>query len=737
MGFKDLKIWMKLALGFGLVVLIFVGFVAYEIKSLGTLGEKQHEGIYRAEDAIAIGEVDSRVEHFSALVGKAVILRDLEEAVADFEEFEAQAQKDMKKVGELSDTEAEEANAAEFSELYAKSLGIYGEELLPYLVAGGQDMAVIREMDRRIDNSRKKAMGNLDKVLNSLRQEMEEADVAFDTLHGNISRASMTAAGAGLIAAVLVAFLISLSISRPLKKAVNFAEAISEGDFERELDIKKRKDEIGVLADSMRNIPATLNSVVGEFNRLVAKINTGRLNERGDASSFKGDYARLIKGVNNVSETFVGYLDKIEMPIMAIDNDYNVLYMNEFGAKVGNTTPEKLRGGKCYDHFRTSDCRTENCACAQAMKSLNTAHSETDAHPGDLDLEIKYTANPIYDDDGRVVGAIEIVIDQTDIVQAQRRMVSLAERADSISQRLSSASEELAAQVEQVTRGAENQRDRIGETATAMDQMNATVMEVAKNASSASESSGNASSEADQGAEIVSEAVEAISAVHASAAEMQDNMKDLGNQAESIGEIMNVITDIADQTNLLALNAAIEAARAGDAGRGFAVVADEVRKLAEKTMSATNEVGSSIRAIQEAAQNNIASMDRAAETVERATGLANRSGDALRKIVDLVGENANMVDGIATAAEEQSAASEQINRSIEEVNRIVSETTDGMHQSSQALQELATMSSDLAELIAELQSGNGKKETGKEKDRNLKIVEREESGSYEEYRKSA
>ena len=111
---------------------------------------------------------------------------------------------------------------------------------------------------------------------------------------------------------------------------------------------------------------------------------------------------------------------------------------------------------------------------------------------------------------------------------------------------------------------------------------------------------------------------------------------ELGKQAQGIGQILNVISDIADQTNLLALNAAIEAARAGEAGRGFAVVADEVRKLAEKTMTATGEVGEAIRNIQVGTQKNMSNVEQSVQAVVSATALADKSGNALVDIVNLV-----------------------------------------------------------------------------------------------------
>ncbi|MEW5773315.1 MAG: methyl-accepting chemotaxis protein, partial [Thermodesulfobacteriota bacterium] len=156
-----------------------------------------------------------------------------------------------------------------------------------------------------------------------------------------------------------------------------------------------------------------------------------------------------------------------------------------------------------------------------------------------------------------------------------------AVRAGDISKRVFVAIEELTSQVDMVNSGVEVQRDRMTETATAMEEMNSTVLEVARNAGDAAASAGRSKEYATTGAAGVRRAVDSIQHIEARILKLKETMARLGQEADNIGRIITVITDIADQTNLLALNAAIEAARAGDAGRGFAVVADEVRKLAE------------------------------------------------------------------------------------------------------------------------------------------------------------
>jgi methyl-accepting chemotaxis protein len=286
-------------------------------------------------------------------------------------------------------------------------------------------------------------------------------------------------------------------------------------------------------------------------------------------------------------------------------------------------------------------------------------------------------------------------------------MLQAADRLSSVVGVVSAASEELATRIEQSSHGADDQSRRLAETATAMEEMNATVLEVARNASQATDTAEKAREKAEDGAGIVQRVVAGIGEVQSQSLELKSDMTQLGQQAEGIGHIMSVISDIADQTNLLALNAAIEAARAGEAGRGFAVVADEVRKLAEKTMTATQEVGNSIRQIQQGTRKNIGTVDRTFATIEETTGLATASGEALREIVRYVELSTDQVRSIATASEEQSSASEEINRSVEDVNRIAAETRDVLSQCAASVAELAGQAQELDAMVREMQSGDG------------------------------
>jgi methyl-accepting chemotaxis protein len=281
-------------------------------------------------------------------------------------------------------------------------------------------------------------------------------------------------------------------------------------------------------------------------------------------------------------------------------------------------------------------------------------------------------------------------------------MLHAAERLTAVVGVVTEASAELAERTEQATRGAAEQSARLSETVASMGEMSATVLDVAQNASTASDTAAKAREQAASGSEVVRRAVAGISAARDKALALSQDMTELGAQAEGIGRVLGVISDIADQTNLLALNAAIEAARAGEAGRGFAVVADEVRKLAEKTMTATAEVGKAIRDVQTGTHKSVDGVREAVGVIESATSLADQSGQALTAIVSLVEAASDQVRSIAAASEEQSAASEAIEASIADVSRVSGETAQAMERSATAVADLAEQAQVLKGLIDEL-----------------------------------
>jgi len=264
---------------------------------------------------------------------------------------------------------------------------------------------------------------------------------------------------------------------------------------------------------------------------------------------------------------------------------------------------------------------------------------------------------------------------------------------------LGSSSSQLASSSSNMNEGVNRQSAQTAQVATAMEEMNAAVIEVARNSHSATETARNARDIAARGGDVVGQAINAMKDVAESTDVTGTTIKSLGKSSEEIGTIISVINDIADQTNLLALNAAIEAARAGEQGRGFAVVADEVRKLAERTTKATKEISEMINTIQDETTQAVNAMEEGTHKVENGVKLANEAGEALSQIVTGVEDVNDMIGQIATAAEEQSATAEEIARNMENISEAAQSNVDAINDVSSASGSVADIASELKALV--------------------------------------
>ncbi len=203
---------------------------------------------------------------------------------------------------------------------------------------------------------------------------------------------------------------------------VNFKSAAGNNYTE---EVKQQFDTINT---SMERLTSAIGSLVSDAAMLSNAAMEGRLATRVDATKHQGDFRKIVDGVNRTIGTLVGHLDAVPAPVMIIDNDFNVQYMNTAGAKVGGRTAQQVTGGKCYDHFRTGDCRTDKCTCYQAMSRGQSATSETVAKPmTGVEIDISYTGVPIRDEFGKTIGALEVVMDQTEIKKAARLAKKVAD----------------------------------------------------------------------------------------------------------------------------------------------------------------------------------------------------------------------------------------------------------------------------------------------------------------------
>ncbi|SGY88023.1 methyl-accepting chemotaxis protein [Moritella viscosa] len=263
---------------------------------------------------------------------------------------------------------------------------------------------------------------------------------------------------------------------------------------------------------------------------------------------------------------------------------------------------------------------------------------------------------------------------------------------------LQEAAAEVAGQAQITLDNSHNQRDRTFLVVTAINEMGATVNEIANNASAAAVEAQNAEAETRDGQHVVTQASSVINQLAGDVDEVSQVIDSLANNTQAIGGILEVISSISAQTNLLALNAAIEAARAGEQGRGFAVVADEVRNLASRTDQSTNEIQTMIDNLQNEASSAVAAMLKSRELTTQGTIATTDTSTALVSIGERIGHISDMNTQVATATEEQSTVVNEINQNIVEINDITqctADTAEGLAKSSHALRDLSMRLGDM------------------------------------------
>jgi methyl-accepting chemotaxis protein len=279
------------------------------------------------------------------------------------------------------------------------------------------------------------------------------------------------------------------------------------------------------------------------------------------------------------------------------------------------------------------------------------------------------------------------------------KLQQMIKKVAHVTDKVASASVELSATAEEISKGTDTLTSRASQTAAAVEEMNATVGQVAQNSGKAASLAQDTVKTAQEGGSVVSSTISGMQQLSDAVSNSATIISDLGKSSDQIGEIVRTIEDIADQTNLLALNAAIEAARAGEQGRGFAVVADEVRKLAERTTKATKEIGDMIRQIQHDTRGAVDSMQQGTQKVTAGVDLVNKTGEALSQIVRMVSESADMIRQIAVASEQQSVATQQIASDIENVAKVTKESSSGAHESAKASQDLSQLAVELQGIV--------------------------------------
>jgi methyl-accepting chemotaxis protein len=285
-----------------------------------------------------------------------------------------------------------------------------------------------------------------------------------------------------------------------------------------------------------------------------------------------------------------------------------------------------------------------------------------------------------------------------------RKILNIAIQVEQAALEVENTVADVSRNADEVKSGGDTQAARIGDILSAMENLSSGVLQITEGANSVAAQAQDSHAKVEAGVGMAEQSGSAMEALHSLTGNLTENINKLGDRSNNIGNIMNVITDIADQINLLAMNASIEAAHAGEAGRGFAVVAGEVRKLAEKTRAAAQEVDSSITDMQKLTKVNISGMEEAVKSISKVTDLSRQTASSLIETQTIVRDVMLKVGSIAASVEQQSESSRAVTSLVNDVNGIASRNSELISKVDDSLKNLLGKSTQLKDLVSELRA---------------------------------
>jgi PAS domain S-box-containing protein len=515
-------------------------------------------------------------------------------------------------------------------------------------------------------DERKSILSNIEKII----AEMDRAAAMFSTGVGKLSTWAVSLTKETLwIALVLLSVICGVfstvtvrSILRPLNAVVGFARKVAKGELEERLRIDS-KDETKVLAD-------VFNQMLGSLQQSITQMEN--------------------------------YLNNAPMPVMAVDQGFNIQFINQKGAELVQTSVNDAIGRKCHDLFKNEHCNTAECRVGQAMEQKEISSGQTVLH-GAKEMPIHYIGAPLLDASGDVIGGVEYITDVSELKKIEEALESandfLQGRIGEATRNITSATREILASTNEQAATASQQSAAVNQTLSTVEQARQTARQSAERAKRVAGVAQESSIEAEDGFSAVERTLEGVNRIKAQMESIAQNILSLSEKTQQIGEIIETVNDVADQSNLLSLNASIEAARAGEAGKGFAVVAGEVRNLAVQSREATARVQEILEEIQKATNTAVMVTEEGSKRADAGVLQAEKAGRAIQSINKGIRGVTQTIQQIAASAGEQLAGMDQIGTAMESIGQATTQSEAGTRQVEEAVHDLNAQAEQLSRVV--------------------------------------
>ncbi len=479
------------------------------------------------------------------------------------------------------------------------------------------------------------------------------------------------------------------ALIKPLNVAADYVDKIAKGNIPEKITENYNGD-FNKLKNNLNQCIDAVNALIKDARMLAAAAVNGEFSVRADSSKHQGDYAKIINGMNETTEAFVGVLNRTiehleNISKGFIDENISREYKGEFNRL-------KVSFNKCFEAVRrlVSD---SNTLVEAALDDKLATRADISKHEGDfqkivdgvnktLDAVIKPVEEASDCLEQMAKGNLDVAVkgdykgDHAKIKDALNRTIDLM---NEILSQVSVAVDQVDTGSRQVSDASQSLSQSSTESASSIEEISATMQEInsqtrqnAENATQANKLSGDARNSAEEGNNKMRD--------------MKKAMAEINEASASVAKIIKAIDEIAFQTNLLALNAAVEAARAGKHGKGFTVVAEEVRNLAQRSAKAAKETAEMIEGSIKKAENGAKIAEDTAKSLEIIV-----SGSA--KVTDLIGE-------IAAAAREQEKAVTQVNQGLTQIDQVTQQNTATAEEAAAASEELSSQAADLKGMLA-------------------------------------